>query len=265
MTRPRLRLLHTSDVHLGAYDYRGASEARREELESGFRRVIEIGVAEDVDLALIAGDFFDNARVYQETLEFAAAQLARLERPAIIAPGNHDHVGPGSVYDRYDLTAVAQNLTIMRSIEGEVVAYDSLEVEVWGRSHAETVVEFHPFHEAPPRGDAAWQIGMGHGHFIHPTAVLHHSYHIREEQLAAAGRDYVALGHWEQMTRVATGDAGVAAYSGAPEGLGGDSGGHVLIIDLMEDGQVRLTGVPLQEGAPRIFHDDLPFLHGRRD
>ena len=264
MRRPRLRMLHTSDVHLGAYDNRINVEGRREELEAGFRRVIEIAMAEEVDLALIAGDFFDNARVYLETMQFAAEQIARLDRPAIIAPGNHDHVGPGSVYDRFDLTSIAQNLTIMREPDGEVVELYELDLEVWGRAHTETRVDFQPFHAPATAGDAAWQIGMGHGHFIHPKAGLHHSFHIREEHLVEAGRDYVALGHWEQMTRVATGEVGVAAYSGAPEGLGG-AGGHVLIVDLMEDGEVRLTGVPLQEGAPRITHDDLPYLHGLRD
>ena len=54
MLRPRLRLLHTSDVHLGAYDYRGAAEASRTTLEAGFRRVIDIGIAEGVDAAAAA-------------------------------------------------------------------------------------------------------------------------------------------------------------------------------------------------------------------
>ncbi|MCK9496131.1 MAG: DNA repair exonuclease [Dehalococcoidia bacterium] len=263
-TRPRLRLLHTSDVHLGAYDYRGADEGSRAALEAGFRRVIDIGIAEGVDLALIAGDFFDNARVREETLAFAAEQLARLDRPVVIAPGNHDHVGPHSVYDRRDLSATAQNVTVMRQQDGETVAVDGLEVEVWARSHTETLPDFRPFEGVPPRGDAAWQLGVGHGHFIHPNALLHHSFHILEEHLVEAQRDYVALGHWEQMTRVAAGELGEAAYSGAPIGLGGESGGHVLIVDLQEDGAVTLRAVPLAEGAPHLAHDDLPYLRGLR-
>lgn len=259
--RPRMRALHTSDVHLGAYDT-STDESRREELEAGFRRVIDIGRREQVDFMLIAGDFFDNARVRPETMEFAAHEIARLERPTVIVPGNHDHVGPGSVYDRFDLSHVAQNLQVMRSMTGETVVLDGLEAEVWGRSHTEMVMDFQPFEGAPPRGDAPWQIGIGHGHFIHPEALLHHSFHIREHQLAAAERDYVALGHWERLTRVAAGEIGIAAYSGAPDALSGETGGHVLIVDFMEDGEVRLTAVPLDEGRTSVGHDDLPLLYG---
>ncbi|MPZ99321.1 MAG: hypothetical protein GEU80_08290 [Dehalococcoidia bacterium] len=258
--KPRLRLLHTSDVHLGAYDSSG--ESMRRELEDGFRRVIDIGLREGVDFMLVAGDFFDNARVREETMTFAAEQIARLERPVVIAPGNHDHVGPGSVYDRVDLPALAQNLQIMRQPMGETVAVDGLEVEVWGRSHTEQLFDFMPFEGPPPRGDAPWQIGIGHGHFIHPRALMHHSFHIREQHLVESQRDYVALGHWEQMTRVAAGESVVAAYSGAPEGLGGNqAGGHVLVVDLLEDGEVRITAHPL-EGEGSLAHDDLPYLRG---
>lgn len=264
MRRPRLRLLHTSDVHLGAYDYRGAPESERANLEAGFRRVIEIGIAEGVDFALIAGDFFDNARVREETLDFAVEQLARLDRPVVIAPGNHDHVGPGSIYDRRDLSVHAQNVTVMRGRDGETVALEALEVEVWARSHTETLPDFRPFEGVPLRGDAPWQLAAGHGHFIHPDALRHHSFHILEEHLAGAERDYVALGHWEHTTRVASGELGVAAYSGAPIGLGGESGGYVLIVDLHDDGRVTLRGVPLREGAPHLSHEEVPFLRGAR-
>lgn len=263
--RPRLRLLHTSDVHLGAHDSSASTGgASGESLRDGFRRVIDIGLEERVDLFLIAGDFFDNARVHMDTMHFAAEQIARLGVPTVIGPGNHDHVGPGSVYDRFDLTTIAQNLRLMRALEGETVAFDDLEVEVWGRSHTEQVLDFQPFENAPPRGDAAWQLGIGHGHYIHPQARLHNSFHIREHQLAAAERDYVALGHWEKMTRVASGEVGVAAYSGAPEALSGMNGGFVMIVDLLEDGEVRLTAVPVEDGHPRIHHDDLPLLPGLR-
>ena len=214
--RPRRRLLHTSDVHLGTYDS-STSDQHSAATEERLRRVIDVGLRERVDAMLIAGDFFDNARVRPETLEFAASEIARLERPVVIAPGNHDHVGPGSVYDRYDMLAEAPNLRLMRDPEGETVALEDLDIEVWGRAHTEQLMNFKPFAGPPPRGEAAWQIGIGHGHFIHPGALLLHSFHIREEHLAATERDYVALGHWEQMTRVAAGERVTAAYSGAPE------------------------------------------------
>ncbi len=266
--RRPLRVLHTSDVHLGAYD-RGSgrnSGELRTAVEENFRSVIDVALREHAELVLIAGDFFDNARVHEETLHFAAEQIARAEVPVVIGPGNHDHVGDNSVYDRIDLTALAQNLYIQRAETGETVTFEDLDVEIWGRAHTERSSDFLPFADPPPRGEAGWQIGIGHGHFIHPRAVLRHSFHIREEELAESQRDYVALGHWEQLTRVAAGPDTTAAYSGAPQSLavGSGLGGRVLLVELGEAGDVRLTAHSIDEAEP-LSHHEIPLLQGAPD
>ncbi len=262
--RPRrpLRLLHTSDVHLGGHDH-GTDSGRRLQSEERFRRVIDVGIAERVDLFIIAGDFFDNARVNEDTLRFAAEQIARLDAPTVIVPGNHDHVGTGSVYDRIDLTQLAQNLTITRSVEGETVVFDELDLEVWGRSHLEHDPQFSPFVGAPGRGDAPWHVAVGHGHYLHPQSGNHPSFHILEEHLSRLAYDYIALGHWEQQTRVAAGDL-LAAYSGAPDGLASVMGesGRVLVVDFEREGTVQLTSHPLEEGRNVLMHDEIPFVQG---
>ena len=234
----------------------------RTRLHGAFRLAIDAALRERVDLMVIAGDFFDNARVREETLRFAASEIRRARVPVVVVPGNHDHIGPGSVYGRTDLPALAPNLRLMRAPEGETVALEALDVELWGRAHTEQDPWFSPFAEAPARGDAAWQIALGHGHYIHPRAAMQHSFHVREEQLEALDRDYVALGHWERLTRVSAG-ARTAAYSGCPESLSGSStiGGRVLIVDLKPDGEVRLTA-PSLNGEPTLAHEELPFLEG---
>ncbi len=87
----------------------------------------------------------------------------------------------------------------------------------------------------------------------------HGSFHILADELEATQRDYIGLGHWERLTRVDAGQHVTAAYSGAPDALSGMHGGHVLMVELEDDGTVRLHGVPLGDG-PRIPHDDLPHL-----
>ena len=260
--RPPLRMLHTSDVHLGAYE-RGDTERDRQKratMHEMFRRVIDLGLRERVDFMVIAGDFFDSTAVREETLHFAAEQIARLEVPVVLVPGNHDHVGPASIYDRMDLTALAQNLRLMRAPEGETVALEGLDVELWGRSHTEQDPDFAPLAGAPARGDAAWHIGVAHGHYIHERALLSGSFHIRREHIAALDFDYVALGHWEVQARVDGGDV-LAAYSGAPQGLAGIDRRRTLIVDLVDDGSVRLTSHSLDRG-PEIAHGEIPFLEG---
>lgn len=255
--RPRLRLLHTSDVHLGAHD--AGDEGRRAELHDSFRRVIDLALRERVDFMVIAGDFIDSAYVRQETLQFAMAEVERFGRPVVVAPGNHDHAGPGSVYDRLDSTALPPNLLLMRSREDEVVALNGLGAEVWGRGHTEQVANFAPFADPPPRGDAPWQLAVGHGHFVPAGRTSGASYQFTEQHLATTRRDYVALGHWEHTTRVPAGPDVVAAYSGAPLGTGTGRalGGRVLVVDLEEDASVRLTAHSLRGSAP-IPHERIP-------
>ena len=225
-----------------------------------FSRLIDLGLSQGVDCMVIAGDFFDNARVSDETMRFAAEQIARLAVPVVIVPGNHDHVGPGSVYDRIDLPALAQNLIITRDPAGQSVLLDALGVEIWGRSHTEQDPAFAPIEGSPSRAAAPWHIGVAHGHYIHPRALLTGSFHIYREDLAATPFDYVALGHWEVQARVDGGGV-IAAYAGAPEGMIGVQRRRALIVDLLEDASVKLTSHSLID-EEALSHDEIPFLAG---
>ncbi|MEP7217133.1 MAG: metallophosphoesterase, partial [Anaerolineaceae bacterium] len=73
--RKPLRLVHTSDVHLGAYEGSGDGkwEERRDLIRTTFSRVIDLANNVNADMLVIAGDFFDNGRVDESTVTFAAA------------------------------------------------------------------------------------------------------------------------------------------------------------------------------------------------
>ena len=258
--RPPLRFLHTSDVHLGAYE-RGVSERDDERdttVREMFGRVIDLGLRERVDFMVIVGDFFDHARVRDDTLHFAAEQVARLGAPVVVVPGNHDHVGPGSLYDRIDLTSLASNLTLMRAPAGETVRPGGLEVELWGRSHTEQDRDFAPMTGVPARDGAPWRIALAHGHYVRSLSPPLGSYPIHREEISEQDFDYVALGHWEQQTRVDGGSV-LAAYSGAPEGLAGIERRRTLIVDLEQDGAVRIQSHSL-DGGPTLAQGDLPLV-----
>jgi DNA repair exonuclease SbcCD nuclease subunit len=256
-TRPPLRLLHTSDVHLGAFE--GAPE-RRERHHAAFSRVVDAAESLRVDALLIAGDFFDHARVAEETLRFAATEIARAGVPVVLGPGNHDHVGPGSVYDRDDWDAYPRNLHVLRSAEGEAVVLEQLELEVWARGHTEQDPGFAPMQGVPRRGEASWQVAIAHGHYVHPRSAPYRSFQISREQIRDSDRDYVALGHWDRLVRVDGGHV-TAAYSGAPGAVEGHPGlgGHSLLVELRAGGEVRLRAEHL-EGGPALEHDELPRL-----
>ncbi|MBE0608005.1 MAG: metallophosphoesterase, partial [Dehalococcoidia bacterium] len=124
-----LRIVHTSDVHLGAYTGSGDGKwaERRTLMEDTFRRVIDLANDVGADALVIAGDFFDNDRVPEETVVFAATEIRRFEGQTFLLPGNHDPMDPGSLYWRHDMEAIAKRLTIVREHKGELIEPEGLD------------------------------------------------------------------------------------------------------------------------------------------
>jgi DNA repair protein SbcD/Mre11 len=199
-----LRLLHVSDVHLDE-----PSDAE----QLGALAALAAGRAAAV--LLIVGDFFDNARVSDETLKATAAALGQVPAPVVILPGNHDPYMPGSPYLRTDLGA---NVHVLSAPGGEAHHIADLDLDIWGRPHC-SYADFRPLADVPPRGRATWQVALAHGHLVRGPDDLHRAYLIDPAEIAASGRDYVALGHWDVPFDASSGGV-TAAYSGSPSRMG---------------------------------------------
>src|SRR5688500_2847069 len=94
----RVRLLHTSDVHVGD-DRRSADDG--EWPESGIAslaRMTALASEQAVDAILIAGDLFDHNRVAAPRVALVAQIFESARVPIVILPGNHDPYMPGGVY-----------------------------------------------------------------------------------------------------------------------------------------------------------------------
>jgi DNA repair exonuclease SbcCD nuclease subunit len=212
-------------------------------MEAAFRRVIDLANDQNADALLIAGDFFDNDRVSDETVTFAAQQIDRFEGRAFLIPGNHDPMDAGKVYWRHDMEAIATRLRIVRRHEGEIVEPEGLDLVLWGRAYIDTDWHFRPLEGLPERLDSRWHIAMGHGHFVHEGGDTGRSLLIREAEIAAAAGhwDYMAFGHWEPHADVSTGGV-TAVYSGAPMPLADANrrAGLAAVVDFDDDG-VRWT------------------------
>ena len=98
-----------------------------------------------------------------------------------------------------------------------------------------------PFEIIRPRR-TRWQIAVAHGHYepapdrsIRPRP----SWLIGDDEIAATGADYVALGHWNRAVRVGNG-AVPAYYSGSPE-----YAGTVNVVQRNRSGEVVVTRAPL--------------------
>ena len=235
MTTPRrpLRLLHTADLHLDHDAYGNATQqaASRERGRRMLGRIVDLALADRVDLVLIAGDLFDHNRVPDETVEFARGELHRLGCPAVILPGNHDCLRTNAIYDRHDFSAGASHVSVIRRLSGETIELPGLDAIVWGRAMEEHEPGFQPLADIPGRDARRWCLGMGHGFFYPDRQRPDRSSPIFADEIRDTGWDYLALGHQHVQTNVSQGGV-TAYYAGAP--------GTVLLIDFSIEGGIHV-------------------------
>ena len=96
-----MRLVVFSDLHLDT-TFRWArpdvARRRRQALRDVLCRIVELADEVDADAILSGGDLYEHERFTPDTVAFVASTFNDAGRPVLLAPGNHDHFGPGSLY-----------------------------------------------------------------------------------------------------------------------------------------------------------------------
>jgi DNA repair exonuclease SbcCD nuclease subunit len=139
-------VLHTADIHL---DSDSDGSAHHERSRHVFRQIVDLALADEVDLLLIAGDLFDHNRVPDATIGFVRAELDRRRQPVVILPGNHDALYANAIHDRHDFTAGVNHVHVIRQLNGETTDFPELELVVWGRAMEEHEPRFRPLAHIP--------------------------------------------------------------------------------------------------------------------
>jgi DNA repair exonuclease SbcCD nuclease subunit len=204
---PRVRMLHTSDIHIAGDDF------SRRSLED----VVTAAIESDVDLVLIAGDLFDSSRVRDEAVEQTLDELRRLQRPVVVIPGNHDCIDAGSIYHRVDLTSAGDHVYFAGNPAGEVLVFEDLSLVVWARGIENHDPRNRPLDGYVPGGAGWWRVVLTHGHYVARGERCDRSSQIAQDEIGQLQSDYVALGHWHRFVDVSEGEV-KAFYSGAPDG-----------------------------------------------
>ena len=221
----KLRLIHTSDTHLGD----PAGHPRAEEVLAS---VVDVVERLEADALLLAGDVFDNERVSDEVVKRFVAQMARLDAPAIVLPGNHDLAHKTSVYRRAPFGGAPANLRVICNPAGETLAFPDLDLELWGRAMLSHTPDFRPLAGMPEPTEGQWLVAMAHGHFHFEDDRDQRSSPIYPGDIAASNCHYLALGHWDRHADVSRADT-TAVYSGCPYGpIGAPEQGAVCVVEL---------------------------------
>lgn len=247
MARRKIRIVHTSDTHLGDdWDPAGAQKA----LSAVVDAVHDLGA----HVLLIAGDVFDNARISDEVLDCFLAEMARAAVPAVILPGNHDLYDSASLYRRGPFSDSPDNLHIINGTLGQTLTFADLTLDIWGRAMDSHTPAFRPLAGVPATPTAHWLVAMAHGHFHFPDDTEERSSPIRQHEIAEAACDYIALGHWERFEDVS--QNGVTAfYSGSPMGAATQRGQiavNVVDLDPAAEIPVRVSQAHMPMGSETV-------------
>lgn len=227
-----VRVVHSSDIHVDSLAEDGVHH---------LRLVLATARALAADVVILAGDTFEHNRLPLDLLDRAARLLGEAGRPVVILPGNHDPAIPESAFHRGGLGSLP-NVAVLGITHEEAVDFPEFGLEIWGRAHRD-YGNMGPL-EFPRARRTRWQIAIAHGHYEaapDPAQKLCPSWLISDDEIAATGADYVALGHWNRAIRVGP-SAVEAYYSGSP-----DLAATVNLVRLTNDGAVRVSREKLVE------------------
>ncbi|HEY4626596.1 MAG TPA: exonuclease SbcCD subunit D [Blastococcus sp.] len=269
-----MRLLHTSDWHIGRSLHGTDLLAEQEAVLSGLADVIR---AESVDVVLVAGDVYDRAVPSADAaavLSRVVATLRRAGATVVLTPGNHDSarrlgtfselLAAGGLHVRAETQKVDEpvlladehgdvaiyglpflepevarfelGVSVARSHEAVLgAAMDRVRADLFLRPGTRSVVLAHAFVGGGVASDSERDISVG-GVDLVPASVFD-------------GIDYVALGHLHRPQTLTP----RLRYSGSPLAYSfGEAGQHkqAWLIDLDASGLADVRAVALPTPRP---------------
>lgn len=240
-----LKFLHAADFHLdspfSSLSSRQAAAARQDQRDLMLRFVQE-AKERAVDLVLIAGDLFDSAHIYPETIELLHELFEELSIPIFISPGNHDPYTKSSPYACEPWPAhvhIFQTPTVTR------IALPDLGCKVYGSAFCENARLDSPLAGLAVEGDGL-QLGCFHADLAKKNTLYGP---LPLEALRESGLHYVALGHVHACSDLQREGRVFYAYPGCPQGRGFDETGSkgCYYGEMDEDGSVELSFLTLAQ------------------
>lgn len=247
-----VKILHAADFHMDspfdALSEEKAMERRREQRDI-FKKIAEVAHAEKTDIVLLAGDLFDSDTAYFETCETIKQVFSDISAHVFIAPGNHDYYCAKSPYTFMEFP---KNIHIFKSPIIQHIDIPGLNCRVWGAGF-----------NTPVSGPLLSGFSADDGNMIN-IMLLHgelggNMYNpITEDEIAASGLDYLALGHTHSFSGVKKAGNTFYAYPGCPEGRGFDeTGTKGIITGTVSKGSCELRFVPTSAREYNILNVDL--------
>lgn len=241
-----MKLLHTSDIHLGAkFLVLGKNaETHRQDLKKTFSLIISRLIESDARFLLIAGDLFDSNTVSEEYKNFVIRELNRVkgEKYVIIIPGSHDFLASDSIYLKKDFLSISSaNIYIFNDSKIQSKTFQELDITFWARPNISNRSQKSPLDIDWSKKDktTAYNVALAHGSVQIEGKSAKSDLPVHLSDIEKADVNYIALGHWHGAQDFSRGEAS-CWYSGSPEityqeGKGGLGSGYFLEVTLEKE------------------------------
>lgn len=257
MNERKLRIFHTADIHLDTpfsrLDLR-KGEARRNDLRATFTAMMLYIRRMEADIALLAGDLFDDGSATKDTVELMIREFEGAKKcKFIIAPGNHDPISAGSVYASKKFP---DNVYVFKDSKLSRFEFPELGCDVYGWAFTSPALTENPLSGAELEQNGRTKLLCAH---CDTTSPISRYCPVSEGDIVRAGFDYAALGHIHKKGEIKRVDNTVYGYSGAPEGRSFDECGVLgaYITDIGYNGECEVSFVPFSRRRYEIAECDL--------
>ena len=216
---PKVKILHTADLHIGANEsFLGTKAAlRRAETLLTFERIVDTAKENAVQLILIAGDLLNSNKIEYSFIERIYEKINQASNIKIVfAAGNHDPLNSDSPLLKH---SVPENLYILAA-KDDCIQFDDLSVRVYGRSFAEVYEKGTSQFSILPKEDNTINIMCIHADLGSGSASQYNP--ITNDFILSSKMDYIALGHVHKRSNIEKIGNTYYAYCGCPEGQGFD-------------------------------------------
>lgn len=245
------RFIHTADWQLGK-PFAGVHDpakraALQQERIAMLARIAAAAREHQAEFVVVAGDAFDSPHATKATVAAACSALGVMHVPIYLIPGNHDHGGPGSLWEqaffRREAAALCPNLQVLLTpapLEADKAIlfpcplrrrHDSTDTTQWLRSPE--VVEAFSSSDKPRiviAHGSTQSFGSGFSDDDDGEEAGHNLLDLT--RLPPGAYDYIALGDWHGTKQIAAS----AWYAGTPEldrfpkGADHDPGNILLVV-----------------------------------
>ena len=197
-----MKFIHFADAHLDS-PFRGLSFLPSEEFnhiyqaaDQSLKRIVDLALAEKVDLVLIAGDTFDSSQPSPRAQLFFAEQVKRLtdaQIQVVMIFGNHDHMKQEDLL--VSLSPYFKLLGNSETVEQATFTTDAgFNYDVIGFSYLNNHITEDKIPEFPAKGKN-YTFGLMHAQEKSATASQNVYAPFTVDELQNLNYDYFALGH----------------------------------------------------------------------